>query len=76
MIKEVKQEQIGLLMDRLLHEMSCKANMGAYPIKQTGDKGVMYLALSEGLAFMMGFTLGPMDKYWSVDNSAFGRIWF
>lgn len=51
LIKQVKQEHVDLLMDRLIHVMSQKAHMGAYPIKLVGDKGMVYLRLSKVLYF-------------------------
>lgn len=51
LIKEVKQDEIDSLMDRLLNEMNRKTHMGTYPIKQTGEGGVVYLRLSRVLYF-------------------------
>ena len=51
LIKEVKQVQMDILMDRLLHEMTHKTKLGAYTIKQVGDKGIVYLQLSKVLYF-------------------------
>lgn len=51
LFKEVTQEQIDLLMDRLLNEMNRREYLGVYPIKQKFDKGIVYLRLSNTFYF-------------------------
>lgn len=51
LIKEVNQEQINVIMDRLLAEMHRREDIGTYTIKQKFDKGNAILRLSEILYF-------------------------
>lgn len=51
LFKEVTQEQIDQLMDRLLGEMRRREDMGTYPIKLRNEKSIMCLRLSDVLYF-------------------------
>ena len=51
LFKEVSQEQIDQLMDRLLGEMRRSDDIGVYPVKQKFDKGTVHLRLSDVLYF-------------------------
>ena len=51
LIKEVSQEQINIIMDRLIAEMQRREDIGTYTIKQKFDKGNVILRLSDVLYF-------------------------
>jgi len=46
LFKEVSQEQIDNLMNRLIGEMSRREDIGVYPVKLKFDKGTVHLQLS------------------------------
>ena len=49
--KEVTQEKIDKLMDRLLNERSRRVGVGTYPVKLKFDKGIVHLNLSKIMYF-------------------------
>ena len=51
LIKEIEQEQLDKLMDRLLFEMHHRDDIGMFSVKQKFDKGTVHLRLSEILYF-------------------------
>ena len=51
LIKEVQQEDIDQLMDRLLGEMSRRKDVGVYPIKQKPNNDTLYLKLANIIYF-------------------------
>ncbi|MCL1844630.1 MAG: LytTR family DNA-binding domain-containing protein [Defluviitaleaceae bacterium] len=51
LIKEVSQEQIDTLMDRLIAEMRRRKDIGVYTIKLKFDEGTILLRLSDVLYF-------------------------
>jgi len=51
LFKEVSQEQIDQLMNRLLEEMARRKDIGIYPVRQKYVKGIVHLRLSNVLYF-------------------------
>lgn|GEM_PF-70007 len=51
LIKEVSQDELDALMDRLVAEMRRREGIGVYPIKLKFDNGIVFLRLSDVLYF-------------------------